>query len=219
MAKSYEDLRPGQQRRYDRRVSRRDEAGEGTAQWNRMQNKINRMTGSDKRYDRQGDVDTDYQGSIGGDSHLGDISSFDVNNKFDVMALQRQLFPNDESQWDGKFGPKTEEAYRTMLNSQRVNKGLDSYMYDEGFDPLTDAYDNAKNTAVTAGNKLNEALGITNTQKGIMTGEDMDFFEDAWSVGDIAKNAALMANPLTSIPYMAGKGMNWLRKQTKTKKQ
>ena len=59
-----------------------------------------------------------------------DSANFNVEDKNQVMNLQKQLFPDDANEWDGVFGPKTEEAYRGMVNEQRVGAGQDPYTYD-----------------------------------------------------------------------------------------
>ena len=58
-----------------------------------------------------------------------DSSNFNVQDKNQVLNLQKQLFPDDPDQWDGMFGPKTEQAYRGMVNQQRTAAGQDPYAY------------------------------------------------------------------------------------------
>ena len=58
-------------------------------------------------------------------------ANFNVSDPNQVLALQKQLFPDDESQWDGIFGPKTEGAYRSMVNADRTEQGLDPYVYED----------------------------------------------------------------------------------------
>tara|TARA_R110000824_G_scaffold158439_9_gene332296 strand:- start:454 stop:1191 length:738 start_codon:yes stop_codon:yes gene_type:complete len=65
-----------------------------------------------------------------------DSANFNVEDKEQVMGLQKQLFPDDPSQWDGMFGPKTQGAYRNMVNQQRTAGGQDAYTY--GGPPVND---------------------------------------------------------------------------------
>lgn len=60
-----------------------------------------------------------------------DSQNFDVTDKDQVLNLQKRLFPDDPSQWDSMFGPKTEEAYRGMVNTQRTDSGQDPYVYND----------------------------------------------------------------------------------------
>ena len=68
-------------------------------------------------------------GDGGGDTGAFDSANFDVQDKNQVMELQKQLFPDDPSQWDGMFGPNTQGAYRNMVNQQRTAGGQDAYTY------------------------------------------------------------------------------------------
>jgi|10_taG_2_1085330.scaffolds.fasta_scaffold44962_2 hypothetical protein len=65
----------------------------------------------------------------GGGGGAFDSANFNVQDKNQVMELQKQLFPDDPSQWDGVFGPNTQGAYRTMVNQQRTDAGQDAYTY------------------------------------------------------------------------------------------
>ncbi len=124
------------QARIDRLASRRD-MNEGTAMANRLQNRINRLSGEggrmwDDNYRNpfRGEADTAYsRGNMSLNSGLGDISQFDPSNKFDVMEMQKKLFPEDERKWDGIFGKNTEAAYRRAVNASRENQGLMGYVY------------------------------------------------------------------------------------------
>lgn len=77
-------------------------------------------------------------GGGGGGTPTGafDSANFNVQDKNQVMELQKQLFPDDPSQWDGVFGPNTQGAYRTMVNQQRTGAGQDPYTY--GGPPVND---------------------------------------------------------------------------------
>jgi len=87
----------------------------------------------------QGEVVDDgggYPGNPLGDGDGGgtppgafDSANFNVEDKEQVMGLQKRLFPDDPSQWDGMFGPKTQGAYRNMVNQQRTGAGQDPYTY------------------------------------------------------------------------------------------
>ena len=132
----------GKQARIDRMAARRD-ANQGTAMANRMQNRINRLSGAggrigDDNYRNpfKGDANTAYsQGDMSLNSGLGDTSQFDPSNKFDVMEMQKKLFPDDSSQWDGIFVKNTEAAYRGAGNENRQNQGLMGYVYNNGSQP------------------------------------------------------------------------------------
>ena len=75
-------------------------------------------------------------GGGGGAPGAFDSANFNVQDKNQVMELQKQLFPDDPSQWDGVFGPNTEGAYRNMVNQQRTGAGQDPYTY--GGPPVND---------------------------------------------------------------------------------
>jgi hypothetical protein len=68
-------------------------------------------------------------GDGGGNTGAFDSANFNVEDKEQVLNLQKQLFPDDPSQWDGIFGKNTEGAYRTMVNQQRTDAGQDPYTY------------------------------------------------------------------------------------------
>tara|TARA_R100000655_G_scaffold44998_1_gene81831 strand:+ start:825 stop:1580 length:756 start_codon:yes stop_codon:yes gene_type:complete len=142
-----------------RKIARRDN-NPGTALANRMQNQINRMEGTggrigDDNYRNpfKGDANTGYAKGQDDGSGLGDLSQFNVQNKHDVLSMQKKLFPNDPSQWDGMFGPNTEKAYRNQINAYRQGQGLMGYNYGEGFDPnsisgkITNTVDNVTDFA------------------------------------------------------------------------
>ena len=56
----------------------------------------------------------------------GSITDFDMNDPESVKALQIKLGVKA----DGMFGPKTEEAYRMAVDSERKNSGQESLEYD-----------------------------------------------------------------------------------------
>jgi hypothetical protein len=70
------------------------------------------------------------QGGDQGTTGAFDSANFNVQDKNQVLNLQKRLFPDDPDQWDGIFGPKTEQAYRGMVNQQRTAAGQDPYTYD-----------------------------------------------------------------------------------------
>jgi hypothetical protein len=116
------------QRRIDRKALKRTEGLEsgnvpmGSKKYERRQNRINRLSGDDFRYDTVGN--SPYQQSnvgppLSDQSSIGDTSQLDPSSHSDVLALQQQLFPDDQSQWDGQFGPKTEEAYQQWNTENR----------------------------------------------------------------------------------------------------
>ena len=60
---------------------------------------------------------------------------FDPSDHNQVLALQKSLGLKE----DAIFGPKTEEAYRSMVNTRRENQGLDAYTYDDPMYPSQDS--------------------------------------------------------------------------------
>ena len=64
-----------------------------------------------------------------------DTSNLDPSDPEQVMELQRNLGITV----DGMFGPKTEEAYRSAINSKRLSQGLDEYQYDTPGDSSQDS--------------------------------------------------------------------------------
>ena len=140
----------GKQARIDRKAARRDAATPGSGKYNRLQNQINRLSGvgggmMDDNFLNPLGTQSDFQRSkfkttdksAGGYGEV-DVSQFDVTNPADVAAVQKELGLVE----DGIFGPKTEAAYRNMVNMQRENKGLMGYTYGdtpEDTDVLMDA--------------------------------------------------------------------------------
>tara|TARA_E500000331_G_C17040081_1_gene619128 strand:+ start:134 stop:691 length:558 start_codon:yes stop_codon:yes gene_type:complete len=57
-----------------------------------------------------------------------DSSDFDVSDPNEVIKFQRMTGLDA----DGVFGPKTEMAYRKFVDQQRMDEGLDAYVYDDG---------------------------------------------------------------------------------------
>ena len=140
----------GKQARIDRKAARRDAATPGSGKYNRLQNQINRLSGvggsmMDDNFLNPLGTQSDFKRSkfkttdksAGGYGEF-DFSKFDVTNPADVAAVQKELGLVE----DGIFGPKTEEAYRNMVNMQRRGKGLMDYTYGdtpEDTDVLMDA--------------------------------------------------------------------------------
>ena len=56
-----------------------------------------------------------------------DSANFNVQDPEQVLQLQRRLGLKE----DGIFGPKTEEAYRGLVNDQRANLGQDPYIHED----------------------------------------------------------------------------------------
>lgn len=54
-------------------------------------------------------------------------ADFDVTDHNEVLKLQKSLGLKE----DGIFGPKTEAAYRNMVNERRAAQGKDVYHYDD----------------------------------------------------------------------------------------
>ena len=121
---NYDDLKPWKQRRYNKLVAKRDKAEKGSAKWNRMQNRINRVSGvrGKMRNPFKGEANTAY-------SKSGDTAKFDVSNEFDVIKAQKMLFPNNPEEWDGMFGPKTAKAWQNHVNANRTSSGQTPYTY------------------------------------------------------------------------------------------
>ena len=103
------------QRRLARNIAKREDAVKGTTQYNRIQNRINKLSGDPTRRAITGS--SDYNRSTWNQSGLGDTSKLDPSSHEDTLALQRKLFPDDPSQWDGVFGPNTEAAYREYMGT------------------------------------------------------------------------------------------------------
>ena len=56
-----------------------------------------------------------------------DSANFNVQDPEQVLQLQKRLGLKE----DGIFGPKTEAAYRGLVNQQRADQGQDAYIYPE----------------------------------------------------------------------------------------
>ena len=54
-------------------------------------------------------------------------ADFDVTDQNEVLKLQQSLGLKE----DGMFGPKTEAAYRNMVNERRSSEGKDIYNYED----------------------------------------------------------------------------------------
>jgi hypothetical protein len=177
------------QKRMDRNVAMRDDATKGTHKYNRIQNRINRLSGDPTRHKITGV--SDYNRSTTMDEGLGDTSLFDPTSHEDTLALQRKLFPDDESQWDGIFGPQTQQAYQNWMGE---NKG---YSYEGN--PLTNAankeglgntstLDNIpENPLMSTDSQINPSQAMQNLHEDI---QRQDALEDAtgnrWGMlGDI----------------------------------
>ena len=135
----YDDMPEWKRNRINKFAEKRAGMEEGSNEWNRMTNKINRWTGqggfawSDNFRKPFGNQNTKFQKSLKDGGF--DTSKFDVTNKAEVLALQKQLFPNQfneagEDQWDGVFGDNTLAAYQNMVNQNRVNSGQEAYQYE-----------------------------------------------------------------------------------------
>jgi hypothetical protein len=146
----------GKQARIDRKAKRRDDAAPGSAEYNRMQNQINRISGEggglfDDNYLNPFGTQSSFQSSKfkTNDEKVGeygdfDFSKFDVSNPADVSAIQKEMIKQNflpetyvnrqgetVSSADGVFGSMTDEAYKKFVNAQRANQGLDGYTYGD----------------------------------------------------------------------------------------
>lgn len=131
----YDDLPQWKRNKINKFAQKREGMEEGSNEWNRMTNKINRWSGqggwawSDNFRKPFGNQNTPFQKSMDASTGGFDASQFDVNNKADVIAIQKQLFPDNPEEWDGMFGPKTESAFRQANNQNRLDSGQEAYQY------------------------------------------------------------------------------------------
>ena len=77
--------------------------------------------------------------------------NFDVTDPSQVKQLQG--FLQEQGLYGGKidsmFGPKSEEAYRNYINTQRVTNDQDAYVNEEGYQPTQDSIKDTYNTIQT----------------------------------------------------------------------
>ena len=149
-------------RTIDRLAGRRDKKTKGSKAWNRIQNRINRLSGDDTQHSNdqteyqaslnspnQGsNINKGYEPEVAMNKNFGDTSKFDVGNQQDVMKMQRMLVNkgllaptykdrdgNEVNSIDGRFGDDTQGAYRSMMDMSREAKGEDKYTYGNEADP------------------------------------------------------------------------------------
>ena len=152
----------GNRQTIDRLSGRRDKQIKGSKGWNRIQNRINKLSGDDTQHSsaqteyqaslnspNQGsNINKGYEPEVAMNKNFGDTSKFDVGNQQDVMKMQRMLVNkgllaptytdrdgNEVNSIDGKFGDDTQGAYRNMMHMSREAKGEDRYTYENEADP------------------------------------------------------------------------------------
>ena len=133
----------------------------------------------------------DKLGSIFGRDKF-DSSDFDVSDPNEVIKFQKMAGLDA----DGVFGPKTQMAYRKFVDQDRMSKGLDAYIYDDGttFDAYGDGVSVPSEEELEAMDNVNPLMEAVNTgtfedESGDLYSFDPNFAnEAAMGINDAALN-------------------------------